>query len=165
MAIPDTIKDYLSENAVSYSHKTHRPAYTSQAIAAVDHIPAKELAKTVVLSAEGRLVIAVLAADHVINMEALRKEIGSKSLALASESEFIQRFPSCEAGAMPPFGKLFGLALYCDRALAAQLEIEFNAGTYTDAIRMNFSELDRLEAPEILDFSEKFTGKPTARTA
>ena len=165
MAIPEKIKDYLSENALSYWHKTHPVAYTSLEIAAVDHIPGRELAKTVVLTGDGRLVMAVLPADHVINMEALKKGIGSKSLALASESEFIGRFPSCQSGAMPPFGKLFGLPLYCDRSLAGQLEIEFNAGTHTDTIRMSFSEFERSEAPVILDFSEKFTGKPMARTA
>lgn len=164
MAIPEKVSDYLSDNAVSYSHKTHRVAYTSQEIAAVDHIPGRELAKTVVLKADGRLVMTVLPGDHVINMEALKNGIGAKSLALASEGEFIRHFPSCEAGAMPPFGKLFGLPLYCDRALAGELEIEFNAGTHTDTIRMSFSEFERLEAPEILDFSERFT-RHRARTA
>jgi Ala-tRNA(Pro) deacylase len=165
MAIPDKIKNYLLENTVSYWHKTHPVAYTSQEIAAVDRIPGREFAKIVVLTADDSLVMAVLPADHVINMEALKKGIASKMLALASEREFIELFPSCQPGAMPPFGKLFGLETYCDKALAGQLEIEFNAGTHTDTIRMDFSEFERLEAPVILDFSEKFTGKRMARTA
>ena len=165
MAIPKNIEHYFSENAVSYSHKTHRVAYTSQEIAASDHIPAREVAKTVVLTADHRLVMAVLPADHVINMEVLKLEIGAENVALATESEFNRHFPACEPGAMPPFGKLFGFPLYCDRALAGQLEIEFNAGTHTDTIRMTFSEFDRLEAPDILEFSEKPTGRPRARTA
>jgi Ala-tRNA(Pro) deacylase len=165
MAIPDKIQSYLEENVVSYRHKIHPVAYTSQEIAAADHIPGRELAKTVVLKADGRLVMAVLPADHVINMEALKKGIGSKRIALASEREFIRHFPSCQGGAMPPFGKLFGLPMYCDRSLSGQLEIEFNAGTYTDTIRMSFSEFERLEAPDILDFSQKWPGTRRARAA
>lgn len=165
MEIPDKIKDYLFDNAVSYWHKTHPVAYTSQEIAAVDHVPGEELAKTVVLRADERLIMAVLPADRIINMEALKKEIGCKKLVLELEREFIGRFPACQPGAMPPFGKLFGLPLYCDRSLGKELEVEFNAGTHTDTIRMNFSEFERLEAPVILDFSEKYTGKPRARTA
>ena len=165
MAIPEKIKDYLLENALSYRHKTHPVAYTSLETAAVDHVPGRELAKTVVVKSDGSLVLAVLPADCVIKMEALKREIGSKSLVLASENEFVWHFPSCQPGAMPPFGKLFGLPLYCDRALAAQLEIEFNAGSHTDTIRMEFSEFERLEAPVILEFAEKFTGKRMARAA
>lgn len=165
MAIPGNIKDYLFDNAVSYWQKTHPVAYTSQEIAALDHVPGEELAKTVVLTADERLILAVLPADRIINMEALKKEIGCKKLMLAPEREFIERFPACQPGAMPPFGKLFGLPLYCDRSLSKELEIEFNAGTHMDTIRMNFSEFERLEAPVMLDFAEKSTGKAKARTA
>jgi prolyl-tRNA editing enzyme YbaK/EbsC (Cys-tRNA(Pro) deacylase) len=126
MAIPDKIQSYLEENVVSYRHKIHPVAYTSQEIAAADHIPGRELAKTVVLTADGRLVMAVLPADHVINMQALKKGIGSKSIALAPERQFIRHFPSCQAGV---------------------------------------SEFERLEAPDILDFSQKWTGTRRARAA
>jgi Ala-tRNA(Pro) deacylase len=165
MAIPEKIKNYLLENAASYSHKTHPVAYTSQEIAAVDHIPGEELAKTVVLRADENLILAVLPADRIIDMQTLKKEAGCEKLVLAYEGEFTERFPGCRRGAMPPFGKLFGLPVYCDRSLAKELEIEFNAGTHTDTIRMEFSEFERMEAPIILNFSEKFTGKPMARVA
>jgi Ala-tRNA(Pro) deacylase len=165
MAIPGNIKDYLSENFVSYRHKTHPLAYTSMETAAVDHVPGRELAKTVMVRADNRLIMAVLPADHVINMEALKNELGAEHLRLASEAEFMGRFPSCEEGAMPPFGKFFHVPAYCDKSLAGELEIEFNGGTHLDTIRMDFSEFDRLESPTVLDFTDKFTGKPMARTA
>jgi Ala-tRNA(Pro) deacylase len=69
MPIPERLTDYLSENAVSYQHKAHPVAYTSLETAAVDHIPGREVAKTVVLKSEGRLILAVLPADYVINTE------------------------------------------------------------------------------------------------
>lgn len=165
MAIPKKIKDYLSENAVNYRHKTHPVAFTSQEIAAVDHVPGKELAKTVILRADERLIMALLPADRIIDMAALKKEIGCRKLVLAFEREFIERFPACKPGAMPPFGKLFGLPLYCDRSLSKELEIEFNAGTHADTIRINFAEFERLETPVLLDFSEKYAGKTKDRAA
>lgn len=165
MAVPDKIKTYLSESAVSYWHKTHPVAFTSQETAAVDHISGQELGKTVVLLADGRPIMAVLPADRVINMDVLKKHVGCERLSLASEREFPERFPSCQPGAMPPFGRLFGMMLYCDRSLAAQPEVEFNAGTHVDTIRMKFSEFAQLEAPVMADFSEKATGKPLVRAA
>ena len=66
---------------------------------------------------------------------------------------------------MPPFGKLFGLPLYCDVALAKQAEIEFNAGTHVDTVRMTYSTFVKLENPIMLSFSEKRIGQHAARTA
>jgi Ala-tRNA(Pro) deacylase len=162
MGIPRNIKQYLFHNGVSYSHKTHPLAYTSQEIAQVDHIPGGEFAKTVVLKADDQLIIAVLPGDHVINIERLKDEVGCEELELASEREFIGRFPFCEPGAMPPFGKLFGMPVYCDVALVQRDEMEFNAGTHLDTVRMHVSSFNKLETPMLLDFSEKSTGRRAA---
>jgi Ala-tRNA(Pro) deacylase len=165
MAVPHKITNYLSRNFASYRHKKHPVAFTAMETAAAEHVPGRELAKSVVLKADDHLIMAVLPADHLVNMRALKRKIGADRLSLASEAEFSDLFLPCEAGAMPPFGKLFGFQTYCDRPLAGQLEIEFNAGTHFDTIRMPFSEFERLESPEILDFSDKFTGQRMARTA
>ena len=165
MAIPRNIKQYLFHNSVSYSHKTHAVAYTSQEIAQTEHVPGEEFAKTVVLDADGRLILSVLPADHIINLEILKNQIGCRHLSLASEIEFTEKFPSCELGAMPPFGKLFGIPLYCDSALSKQAEIEFNAGSHADTIRMTYAGFVKLENPVVLRFSEKRSGQPAARIA
>ena len=100
-----------------------------------------------------RLILAVLPADHVINLEVLRKQVGCERLSLPSEREFVEEFASCQPGAMPPFGKLFGLELYCDRALAKQAEIEFNAGTHRDVIRLRYRDYESLAKPIVVDFT------------
>jgi Ala-tRNA(Pro) deacylase len=165
MAIPRNIKQYLFHNYVSYSHKTHSVAFTSQEVAEVEHVPGAEFAKTVVLQADQRMILAVLPGDHVINLDVLKREIACGKLSLTSEKEFIEKFPACQPGAMPPLGKLFGLPLYCDSALAKQAEIEFNAGTHVDTIRMTYASFVKLENPIVVGFSEKRTGQHAARTA
>ena len=165
MAIPRNIKQYLFHNNAGYSHKTHAVAYTSQEVAEVERVPGGEFAKAVVLKADERMILAVVPGDHVINLELLKTQVGCAKLLLAPEKEFIEKFPACEPGAMPPFGKLFGLPLYCDSALAKRAEIEFNAGTHVDTVRMTFASFVKLENPIMLSFSEKRTGQQTARTA
>ena len=49
MAIPLNIRQYLLHKNVSYSHKSHSVAYTSQEIAEVERVPGAEFAKTVVV--------------------------------------------------------------------------------------------------------------------
>ena len=166
MAIPRNINEHLFRNAVSYSHKIHPVAFTSLEVAKVDHVPGREFAKTVVLKADNRLIMAVLPGDQVINMETLKRHVGCKKLSLAMEREFAEKFPACQPGAMPPFGKLFGLPLYCDSALSKLAEVEFNAGTHTDTVRMKFSSFIKLEDPAVFGFSEKRTAEhAAARTA
>ncbi len=73
MSISVKLKDYLDGQGVAYKHRVHPAAYTSQEIAAVAHIPGKELAKTVIVKADGQLVMAVLPAKETIDVEALQK--------------------------------------------------------------------------------------------
>jgi Ala-tRNA(Pro) deacylase len=162
MAIPRNIKQYLFHNNVGYSHKQHSVAYTSQEIAEVEHVPGGEFAKTVVLEADGRMIFAVLPADHVIDFEILKNQVGCSRMSLVPEREFTKMFPTCEPGAMPPFGKLFGLPIYCDSALAKHSEIEFNAGTHIDTVRMTYATFAHLEHPRVAGFSEKVTTKRAA---
>ena len=152
MSISTRLKDYLDREGVSYRHRVHPTAYTAQEIAAVVHVPGRELAKTVVLKADDRLVMAVLSANDKVDVEVLKNRIGCKSLLLATEEEFRNTFPTCETGAMPPLGNIFGLRVYCDAALERDRDIEFNAGTHHDTIRMKFGDFKRLAVPELLNF-------------
>ena len=165
MPIPRNIKQYLFHNHVNYAQRRHPVAYTSQEIAQMEGIPGAMFAKTVILKADEGYVMAVVPADHVIDIEGLRTQVGWAHLALASEREFSEKFPSCEAGAMPPFGKFYGMPVYCDAALAEEHEIEFNAGTHIDTIRITFSSFAKLENPLMLRFSEKPKTQRAARSA
>ena len=165
MAIPRNIKQYLFHNNVSYTHKTHTVAFTSQEVAAVEHVPGGEFAKTVVLHADGQTILAVLPGDHIVNMDSLKRQMGCEKLTVASEKEFVEKFPSCQPGAMPPLGRLFGLPVYCDNALAQHPEIEFNGGTHVDTIRITFRSFTKLENPEMISFSEKRTGQRAPHAA
>jgi Ala-tRNA(Pro) deacylase len=124
---------------VSYSHSIHGAAGRG--------------AKTVILRSNDELLMAVLNEDRLVDIEAMRKVVGCDELAVASEKEFSGRFGSCEPAAIPPFGTLFRIPLYCDRTLAQQSEIEFHAGTAADTIRMQFTEFVQIEAPAMADFS------------
>ena len=164
-SIPKKLEKYLHKHRVQYEIIVHPTRYTSDEIAQAEHVPGNQVAKVVMLRCHDKDVMAVFPASHSVDFFNMSTMLGTQDVRMERESEFAKLFPDCEVGAMPPFGKLYGLPLYCDRSLAKELEIEFNAGTHTDTIRMEFSEFERLEAPIILNFSEKFTGKPMARTA
>ena len=147
------VRAFLDEHHVQYVVISHSKAFTAQGIAAITHIPGQELAKTVIVKLDGALAMAVLPASFQVDLLALKKVVGVKDAALASEREFKQAFPDCETGAMPPFGNLYGVPVYVDETLRRDANIAFNAGTHLELIRMAFADFERLVQPEVLEFS------------
>ena len=154
MTMPVRLKTYLDENKVHYTLMSHSPAYTAQAAAATLHVPGKELAKSVVVTAGSQSALAVLSASFHVNLKKLSELLG-KPARLCSEQEFISLFPDCELGAMPPFGQLYKLPVLVDRSLEGDEEIVFNAGTHRDAIRMKYADYKRVAQPRVVDFASK----------
>lgn len=144
-----TLKKFLDENKVKYLTVLHSLAYTTQEVAAKMHIHGWELAKTTILKADGKFVMAVLPAPCRVDFEKFRALVGARSVVLASEEEFRNLFPECELGAMPPFGNLYGLPVYVDERLREDQSIAFNAGSHTEAIRMDYRDFERLAKPAV----------------
>jgi Ala-tRNA(Pro) deacylase len=149
------LKEYLDEHKIKYVTITHSLAYTAQEIAASAHIKGKGLAKTVLIKADGKMVMAVLPASYKINFDMLKESIGAEEIRLANEQEFKDKFPGCEVGAMPPFGNLYDVDTYVAASLVGDEEIAFNAGTHTELVRLEYSDFERLVKPKILRFSSK----------
>jgi Ala-tRNA(Pro) deacylase len=154
MSLSPKLENYLHTAGAPYEHHVHPTAYTARETADVMHIPLQEMAKCVVVKADGRLVMAVVPADRTVDVPHLKFVTRAENIGLATEAEFADAFPSCEIGAMPPFGNLFGVPTYCDTLLEENGSIEFNAGTHQDSIRMAFDDYKRCGKPTMIDLVE-----------
>lgn len=148
-----TLSKYLDENHVRYVTIRHSIAYTAQQIAESAHVPGEELAKTVMVTLDGRLAMAVLRATDKVDLDLLRGAAGANDAELATEVQFQGRFPGIEVGAMPPFGNLFDMPVYVDEALTHDARIAFNAGTHSELIQLDYTDFERLVKPVIANFS------------
>lgn len=155
------LKEFLDSNRIKYISISHSPAFTAQGIAALTHTPGKELAKTVIVSIDDRLAMAVLPASHQVNLSLLRAGAKAGTIRLATEREFRDKFPDCETGAMPPFGNLFGMRVFVDEILTKDKEIAFNAGSHRELIRLGYEDFERLVNPQVLNFA-RLTGAAAA---
>ncbi len=144
------LKDFLDTHGVKYVVISHSRAYTAQEIAASAHVPGKELAKTVIVKVDGKLAMVVIPASRSIDFDLLKRQTGASKVHLADEKEFMQEFPDCEVGAMPPFGNLYGMDVYVSERLAEDKEIAFNAGSHTELIRLPYADFVALAAPRAL---------------
>lgn len=147
------LKEFLDSNNIKYVSIKHSSAYTAQEIAANAHIPGKELAKTVIIKINGKMAMAVLPASYKVSFDHLKDALGVNEVRLAYEQEFMDKFPDCEVGAMPPFGNIYGMDVYVAESLAEDEEIAFNACNHTELIKMNFSDFEKLVKPERIKFS------------
>ena len=154
MAIPSRITDFLKQNSVSYEVMRHAAAFTAQELAAAEHVKGRNHAKVVVVENDQGRLLAVLPADHRVNLDRLAKATG-RPCALVEESEFNRLFPDCELGTMPPLGTLYNLPTWVDRTLTADDYIVFEAGTHTDAIKIRYEDFERVARPKVGDFAEK----------
>ncbi len=147
------LKEFLDKEKVKYLTLTHSPAFTAQEIAAMAHVPGRNLAKTVIVDLNGRKAMAVLPADEKISLPELREAIGEPKARFATEDEFKDMFPECEVGAMPPFGNLYGMEVYAATELAEDDEIAFNAGSHTELIKLPYRDFERLVKPKTVAMS------------
>ena len=155
MAIPEKLVSYLNDKKVSYEILYHPEAFTAQTIAAAEHIKGRHHAKVVMVKSGGQDLMAVLQADRRVDLEKLEKITG-QAIALETEAEFKDLFPDCAPGTMPPFGELYGVPTYVDSSLAKEDYIVFEAGNHTDAIKLSFSDYQRVAKPQVADFGVKF---------
>ncbi len=136
MAIARKLKEYLDKSEAPYKVSTHQEVYTAQEVAATLHVSGKDIVKVVIVKTEGKFIMAVLPADHKVNVDKLRTVLRDPEARLATEGEFKGLFPDCDVGAMPPFGNLYDVGVYVDKSLAEDEEIVFQAGSHVETVKM-----------------------------
>ena len=134
--IPERIDRYLKEHDLPYTHTSHVRAVTAQRLAAAEHVPGDRLAKPVVVSVDGELAFAVVAATQKVDTEELRIALGARQVEIAPEPSFEGRFTPCEIGAEPPL-RIFGLPIYVDAVLARARRLVMRGGTHEDTIELD----------------------------
>ena len=145
--------DFLKKHQVAYELIEHFPAYTAQEVAHAAHLPGKEVAKTVIVTLDGQLAMAVLPASEHVLLRRLEEASGASEARIASEDEFKETFPECELGAMPPFGNLYDLDVYVAESLTADEDIAFNACSHTQLMKLRYDDFERLVGPKVFAFS------------
>ena len=148
----------LRDARLPYTTFRHPPAFTAQREAAVSHVPGRSWAKIVACFADDELVLAVVPAPYMVELEELRQLSGARSMRLAREHEFAGLDPECEPGAIPPFGTRCSLRVFVDRSLVGEMEMVINAGTHTDAIRMHYGDFAVLTRPIVGTFGHPVRG-------
>jgi Ala-tRNA(Pro) deacylase len=147
------VTEFLEQKGVHYELREHRPSFTSQEMAAEEHEPGRFVAKPVIVKADGKFYMCVLAAPYKVDLEMLKQQLGAKQTALAGEKEMAKIFGDCALGAEPPFGNLYDLPTLMDKSLEDDDHLVFQGGTHEKAVRMSMADYRKLVKPRLLSFS------------
>jgi Ala-tRNA(Pro) deacylase len=149
----ERVREHLMSQGVAYELTEHAEVFTAQALAEAEQVPGRQVAKPVILMADGDLVMTVLAAPDHVSMTKVKAAIGKDDIRLAAEEEFGGVFGDCELGAEPPFGGLYGMALFVDERLVEAEEIVFNAGSHVHSMRMAMGDYLKTANPTRVDIA------------
>ncbi|HVT30562.1 MAG TPA: YbaK/EbsC family protein [Lacipirellulaceae bacterium] len=151
------VTKYLEQAQYEFVRVPHRPTYGAQHLAHELHVSGAEVAKTVLLRANGdyTFIVAVLPANRQIDLQAASKLFGGAKMQLATEVDIAQHCPDCDFGVLPPFGSKYGMKTIVDSSLAKDEDIWFEGNTHDEAIRMKFVEYCKLEQPLIAPFTKE----------
>jgi Ala-tRNA(Pro) deacylase len=155
MALLERLRVFLDENHAEYTHTQHPQAYTAREVASAERLPAREVAKTVVVFGDNGYHMMVVPANRLVDFHEVRLALGLTHARMATEEELGRLFPDCELGAMPPFGNLYDIPVNLDSALAGEEIIAFNAGTHRDLVHMRTIDYRDLARPTVISLASE----------
>lgn len=109
-----------------YPHDSAAKSFALEVCEALDAAPA-QVFKTLVVEADGRLVVGMVAADCQLDLKALAAAVGSKKAKMA-DPEKVRRATGYVLGGVSPFGQKQTLPTVLDEAALDQPTVLVSGG-------------------------------------
>jgi Ala-tRNA(Pro) deacylase len=155
MQLSSQLQKFLDSHQTKYAVSSHSTAFTAREVASAEHLPAREVAKVVVVYGDGTYHMIVVPANRLVDFQEVRHTLGLSQARLATEDELAKLFPDCELGAMPPIGQFYKLPVYMDNSLLDEGMIAFNAGTHRTVIHMKTEDYRTLVQPTMVSLARE----------
>lgn len=165
MKISKKILNFLEEKKIKYEPVEHRIVYTAYDKAATLKVEPKMIGKTLVVKFDRNYGLVLIDADKILDivkLSAFAKGYGGSTVAPTSRSEggkktnkiksiqFVKEswmkknLKEVQAGAIPPFGSLWKLPTFVDKALLKNKKIIVNGGDYNSSIKISSIDLKKI---------------------
>jgi Ala-tRNA(Pro) deacylase len=149
MSISNRLTDYLDRHGAQYEIWEHEPSRTSAETARSAHVPARQLAKSVLLEDDSGCMLAVVPADKSVMLGQLSTMLGRKGLHLCDERRIASLFDDCVPGAVPPFGMAWGVETIVDDELEDNDVGYLEGGDHEQLLRMSAEQFRELMSPAL----------------
>jgi len=146
----------LDDEGVEYELFPH--AHTESALAEAEAVgvDAADVAKTLIVTAPGGNVRAVLPASDRLDLRKLREITGGarKKVHLATEEDLARDYPEFELGAVPPLAGAQRDRVVVDSRVAERESVVIEAGSHDESIRLPTDALLRLTEAQVADLRQ-----------
>lgn len=156
MAIPQKIIKFLDKSRVKYKILKHKTVFTAFDKSQTLKVPEKIVGKTLVLKANGNLILALIPANKNLDFKKIKSIIKEKKIILGSEKLIKNKLKGVKVGAVPPFGNLWKIKTLVDKCLRKEKKIILNSGDWNFSIEISPKDLQKL-VPDLVwgSFSKK----------
>jgi Ala-tRNA(Pro) deacylase len=135
MARAMTVADFLDRHHLAHEIVSHEPTGSSLDSARAARIPPERVAKGVLLTADGKYLLAVTRADCQLDLDELRRQL-QVSVQLATREDLDSVFDDCASGAVPPVGPAYGIDSVWDEQLMKEPDLYFELGDHTHLVHV-----------------------------
>lgn len=152
-AVFNRVRDILNREKIEFEVLEHKAIYTSKEAAEVRGMELKQGCKALICRTNEGFIQAVVPGNKELDIKKLQEKALFKTLDLADAKE-VKGSTDCNIGSVPPFGNLFGLKVYFDKAVLENEIVAFNAGSHTRSIKMRAKDLVKVVNPAVGEFSK-----------
>jgi Ala-tRNA(Pro) deacylase len=153
--------DWLATHAVDHEVHEHVLAFTARQTASAEGVDPRTFAKVVgVRTGDGSRHLLVLDATDQVDLQKAGRALRAENVRLLSEVELAALAPSCEAGALPAVGVLFGVEMVADYAVKEDRDISFNAGSHRFSVRVDRAGWERATGVRYADLAGESDTRP-----
>ena len=143
MSIAYRLQDYIAARHLPWVPVPHQPSGSCMEAAQLAHVPPDRVAKAVVLRGKAGYLMAVIPANHHLDVADLGDAL-EDDLSLVSERSLVNLFEDCQPGAVPPVGAAYGISTLWDANLGNKADVYFEGGDHRTLVQMNGADFESL---------------------
>ncbi|OHA63420.1 MAG: hypothetical protein A2667_03110 [Candidatus Wildermuthbacteria bacterium RIFCSPHIGHO2_01_FULL_47_27] len=156
--VPAKVKIFLDSIKIKSEVLEHKTVYTAHDKAATLRLPEKVVGKTLVVKLDNKLALVLIPANRNLDKKKLIKAANTakvtkdtkvKKVEFATERLIKSKLKGVRVGAVLPFGILWKIPTFVDRALLNNKTIVLSAGTHEDSVKMTPAQYKKA-LPELI---------------
>jgi len=154
MPIPKKLLNHLDKNKIKYEILKHKKVFTAYDMAQTMKRKLQEIAKTLLVKADKKYYLVVIPAHYKLDFGKLKKLMKAKKVDIAKEKDMQTKF-KVKLGAITPFGTIHKVEVFVDKSLAKLQHAIFQAGSFTESLKMKVKDFLKTENAKTGDLGKK----------
>ncbi len=146
------ISAFLEAQKLKHDIVPHRKVFTVYDLSQTLHVKPNTIAKTLLVKADNVYHVVLLPAHRRLNIEATKKLLQAKKIAIAKEQEIFEKL-KLKPGGLTSFGSYHKVATILDKSLLKTEKMLFSAGSFTASVRVKVKDLVKTEQPTVGNIS------------